>query len=512
MGKPYSYHTFILPFEIKEKGKKFAKKDVKDVVNTKYWEKVQEDTHSSFYSVFLDKEELKDREKIYSAIAYNQRQYFHDNVLKAIHSFGKDDIVTEYKFKFNDEFEKTIELETNRLCILSIGEENKKFRYILKVSNIRLKAYNTGIHVLILELYNDLYKTFKNVKEINELGRRISLPYIANKNGGIACAESVNWKFLGNIGKYDFRKANEEIWENDKNINDIYKIDFLDKIMIEEEDRNIYEIQPSLDDRMFTCSVIQNNYLSNIFKLDYDISASEEERYKELSKRLYEYIYIDKEGDYSAATFSFRKNILNESIYSRWSEYGTVYGVSHTSLVAITGESESLDAKIIRPFLTQYVEIAILAIVQRASILRFQRQSSGNLENKDIQDLQKRYINYRNQLHFFEVSSQEQGIELYELIRKQLYIEKEIESLEKNLEILYEKSNVDMSNKIGAVGIFIAAISLIGTLFDLIAYFRQYGCGSNFLMKFFYRAPENIICICAFSYILYLIYKYKKKD
>ena len=131
MGKPYSYHTFILPFEIKEKGKKFAKKDVKDVVNTKYWEKVQEDTHSSFYSVFLDKEELKDREKIYSAIAYNQRQYFHDNVLKAIHSFGKDDIVTEYKFKFNDEFEKTIELETNRLCILSIGEENKKFRFYL---------------------------------------------------------------------------------------------------------------------------------------------------------------------------------------------------------------------------------------------------------------------------------------------------------------------------------------------------------------------------------------------
>ena len=217
-----------------------------------------------------------------------------------------------------------------------------------------------------------------------------------------------------------------------------------------------------------------------MFKLDYDISASEEERYKELSKSLYEYIYIDKEGDYSAATFSFRKNILNESIYSRWSEYGTVYGVSHTSLVAITGEFKGVESMIIRPFLTQYVEIAILALVQRASILRFQRQSSGNLKNKDIQDLQKRYINYRNQLHFFEVSSQEQGIELYELIRKQLYIEKEIESLEKNLEILYEKSNVDMSNKIGAVGIFIAAISLIGTLFDLIAYFRQYGCGSIF--------------------------------
>ena len=512
MEKPYSYHTFILPFEIQGKRKKFCKKNVKDVVNTVYWEKVKEDINSSFYSVFLDEEELKDREKIYSAIAYNQRQYFHDNVLKAIHSFGKDDIVTEYKFKFNDEFEKTIELETNRLCIPSTGEENTKFRYILKVSNIRLKAYNTGIHVLILELYNDLYKTFENVKEINELGRRISLPYIANKNGVIACAESVNWKFLGNIGKYDFRKSNEEIWEDDENINDIYKIDFLDKIMIEEEDRNIYEIEPSLDDRMFTCSVIQNNYLSNMFKLDYDISASEEERYKELSKSLYEYIYIDKEGDYSAATFSFRKNILNESIYSRWSEYGTVYGVSHTSLVAITGEFKGVESMIIRPFLTQYVEIAILALVQRASILRFQRQSSGNLKNKDIQDLQKRYINYRNQLHFFEVSSQEQGIELYELIRKQLYIEKEIESLEKNLEILYEKSNVDMSNKIGAVGIFIAAISLIGTLFDLIAYFRQYGCGSNFLMKFFYRAPENIICICAFSYILYLIYKYKKKD
>ena len=168
---------------------------------------------------------------------------------------------------------------------------------------------------------------------------------------------------------------------------------------------------------------------------------------------------------------------------------------------------------IIRPFLTQYVEIAILALVQRASILRFQRQSGGDLSNKQIQELQKKYVDYRNQLHFFEVSSQEQGIELYELIRKQLYIEKEIESLEKNLEILYEKSNVDMSNKIGTVGIWIALISLLGTFFDILSYFRSHDFDNCFLKKFCSLFPENaiiIIIVIVFIYKATIYFKNRK--
>ena len=94
------------------------------------------------------------------------------------------------------------------------------------------------------------------------------------------------------------------------------------------------------------------------------------------------------------------------------------------------------------------------------------------------------------------------------MIRKQLYIEKEIESLEKNLEILYEKSNVDMSNKIGTVGIWIALISLLGTFFDILSYCESHSFDNCFLKKFCSLFPENaIIIIIVIVIVIVFIYK-----
>ena len=518
MGKPYSYHTFILPFEIQGKVKDVPIDRINDFVNTKYWKKIEkEDANLLFNSVFQE-DENKDK-KTLSAIEYNQRQYFHDNVLKAIHNDKNCDIVTEYVYDcFNSS--KVIELEIRGDVNASDDNSGKSqsdvklYKYVLKVSNVRLKVYNTGIGVLILDIYNDSYRDFKSVKEINEYGRHISLPYIAIDKGDILCAESVTWKFH-NSNKNDccFRELNNSFGEQNYN-DDSYKIDFFNSMIIDSSYNGSYIIKPSLDDRMFMCCLIRDKFLSKIFSMDYDIEDQNNFQFdEELSKSLYEYIYIDRDGKCTAPTSSFRKRILNESIYNRWSAFGTVYGSSHTSLVGITGEFEGVESMIIRPFLTQYVEIAILALVQRASILRFQRQSGGDLSNKQIQELQKKYVDYRNQLHFFEVSSQEQGIELYELIRKQLYIEKEIESLEKNLEILYEKSNVDMSNKIGTVGIWIALISLLGTFFDILSYFRSHGFDNCFLKKFCSLFPENaiiIIIVIVFIYKATIYFKNRK--
>ncbi len=353
----------------------------------------------------------------------------------------------------------------------------------LCVSNIRLKVFNTGICILIIELHNNDYRDFKSVKEINYLGRQISLPYIAKDSANIACAQEITWDFLYPDNKtYSFKEKNENFWKDPKGRR--YILDFLENMIIDKKAKNVYRIKSSLDDRMFTCCLIQNNELSRIYGIDYkDNSIYDEKKYNQISESLYEYIYIDKEGGCSAATFSFRKEILDNSIYHRWTEFGTIYGASHTSLVAITGEGEFLETIITRPFLTQYVEIAILVLVQRTSILRFQKRIHGDMNNKKIQKLQSDYIDYRNQLHFFEVSSQEQGIELYELIRKQLYIEKEMEALGKNLEILYEKSNVDHGNKFNLFGVFIGFIAILSIVLDLIDFVLEREFTKNFCVQ-----------------------------
>lgn len=515
-SRPFSYHTFLFPFEVEEKNSRKLDSQgiIEKTLNKAYWMEIPDKTDPnskrdlSFNTVILREDETKEKQETIQAIEYNQEQYFHENVKKAIHNRCRSNIVREFVFKFADENQKGF-------IALKYLDKKAEKAYILCVSNIRFKVFNTGICILIIELHNNDYRNFKSVKEINSLGRQISLPYIAKESADIACAQEVNWDFLYLDNKtYSFKEKNENFGKDPNNKEKSYMLDFLENMIIDKKAKSSYRIRPSLDDRMFTCCLIQNNALSYEYGIDYgDNAINDIQKYNQISKSLYEYIYIDKEGKCSAETFSFRKEILKNSIYHRWTEGRSIYGVSHTSLVAITGEKKFLETIITRPFLTQYVEIAILALVQRASILRFQKQIQGDMNNKKIQKLQSEYIDYRNQLHFFEVSSQEQGIELYELIRKQLYIEKEMEALEKNLEILYEKNNVDYANKFNLFGVLIGFIAILSIVVDLMSFILGRDFTKNFYFQFKlikYELLGITLFTVLISYLLWKLVKWKK--
>lgn len=531
----YSYHTFLLPFEILKSDNETlcSKNEIENILNQDYWKRLSGDHLSAFDSIIptngIKKDDSKKNdnnltESIARLVEYNQEQYFHSNVKKAIHDDGRSGIVSEYVFQFDGKNTKRVIIK--KFCEnvkenTNINDENinenentdDNNEYVLKVSNIRLKLFNTGIGILILELWNDLYRDFKSVKDINELGRHISLPYIALESKNIASAQILIWDFLHSDEKeYNFGEKNECFLTEKSPKEKTYMVNFLKNIILNKKYRSNYNFKPSLDDRMFTCCLIQDDELAGVYSRDY-IAQKDNEQFEELSKSLYEYIYIDKNDSCTAATLSFRKNILNNSLYHRWTEIGTIYGASHTSFVAITGEDEFLDTIITWPFLIQYVEIAILVLVQRASILRFQKQIQSNMDNKMIQKLQSEYIDYRNQLHFFEVSSQEQGIELYELIRKQLYIEKEMEALEKNLEILYEKNNVDYGNKFNKFGVFIGFIAILSIALDLMSFILGRDFTQNFSFQFKlikYELLGIILFTALISYLLWKLVKWKK--
>ena len=84
--RPFSYHTFLLPFEIEnENGEKLESETiVREILNSKvsYWKEIKENDRRDFVfnSVILTKNE-EDKKKIIPAIAYNQKQYFHENVM-----------------------------------------------------------------------------------------------------------------------------------------------------------------------------------------------------------------------------------------------------------------------------------------------------------------------------------------------------------------------------------------------------------------------------------------------
>ena len=65
-----------------------------------------------------------------------------------------------------------------------------------------------------------------------------------------------------------------------------------------------------------------------------------------------------------------------------------------------------------------------LVLAQRATVIVLQ-DAASRLSNKGkdkLINLQKKYVALQNQLLLFEVTPQEQGIEMYQLLRQQLYL------------------------------------------------------------------------------------------
>lgn len=159
-----------------------------------------------------------------------------------------------------------------------------------------------------------------------------------------------------------------------------------------------------------------------------------------LSNRIYKFMYI--ENDLSCQEPNMKKQILSGSVYSRWANGGTIYGITHHSLCGITNTSFGANLSVVLPFLIEYVQMAVLAVVQRAVILMLEDEVA-KVSNKfsenytiseqdiaEIERLQAKYVKVQNQMLLSEVTVQEQGVEMYEMFRKQLYIEKNMKYLD----------------------------------------------------------------------------------
>lgn len=99
----------------------------------------------------------------------------------------------------------------------------------------------------------------------------------------------------------------------------------------------------------------------------------------------------------------------------------------------------------ISPFLTEYIQIAILALAQRSAILLLSTEAAvvanGFSDDEyitqkqigDIEALQAKYVKAQNQILLSEVTVQDQGVEIYEMFRKQLYIQQNKQELDQQM-------------------------------------------------------------------------------
>jgi hypothetical protein len=479
----YSYHTFLFPFRW----------DIEKIAtNKKFGDKLSADWEERY------EKDCKFDDKRKPQLEYNEREYFHENVQKAIYgSEDNENTVLNYFFKHEkikkDKPQFIIEKNFKKKDLV------EKRIWQLELNAIRLKLFSTGVGIIIYELENCNHKTLDDVLKINEFGRRIDIPYIGKRNGEKYCDEVPDSVEITNgIAKCNYKEVINKfsgIEEDYEFISPIITNVLGNKITFKNNEEDKVRCYQIGDDRMFTLSCLRDSTIVDSWtkKRALNNSNSEEEYpylvpTSDISEELYQFIFID--GNFcSCQSQIMRKDLLQTAIYDRWVDWGTFHAVTNHSFVCGTAidndENSGVTDTVVNPFLTMYIQMAILVLAQRASIISLCQEASklaqnfngdGKINKKivsDIRKLQEKYVAFQNQFLFFEVTAQEQGIEIYERLQNSLYVDREITQLENQLKNLHEIANLDSDRSLnnwvtlgGWIGGGIAILALILDFFS----------------------------------------------
>jgi hypothetical protein len=497
----YSKHIFMANFRLKE-DKNSKNKNVNDIVfDNDVWKKYSIDDVKNV-GEFVDN--------------YANYNYFNKQARDLIFYKENKSKVVSYKFEHIDSSE-------NSEYIIDINDVNERKTYELNLDKIILKEYeiiDKKSYLMMIYVTNNNYGDISDIKNINQYGRRLFSPWIPLDLGNGANAECPddlqihigdeviysNDSNDENNGKADLNYKDEEIFKynfddknkyksyserlnfirqkevndkNDKSIIDNRRESYLIRNILnykkESKDEKI-EIELINPDRMYVGFYLKNNSL--IERIKKYSTRRQEYAYlydDDLSDQLYALAYIDRE-DATCQSRVMRKKLLQETIYDRWIDWGTIHTVTHNGFGCIATDGAPYES-VIMPFLTEYMEMMALVLLQRNLLLEFHieaKELSPEFNSEKLENLQKKYVKFKTQVLLFEVTPQEQGYEIYRLMQKQLYIDEEKEKLDDIMNSLYEVANVKHSielniimNRLTIIAILIALVSFAISVLDV---------------------------------------------
>lgn len=402
----YSYHNFKFPFQWRIKG--FDNKTFSEQISLR---NIQYGIGTNWERIPIPQSE-NERNGL-----YNERNYFYEFVHDALYDNGNDDSLIRH-------FERNEPKHGGVLYVIDCGENV----YELKVDAINLNLYSTGVGILSFSLYNEKYPEPEHVFRINQVGRRVFPPFMNSVESRGIIAHSIEIKGMVGRGygyREDFKRYNNKMSNQPAS--------FITE-MIHEVAENV-NLKPVIDDRMFVQCWYKNDEWSNEFcGNNYNEFLS--------SSQWYEFVFVDDLGTMSCQNRTMQQEIIKKATYERWQQWNSLYGISRYSMMYLTN-SGCLDF-LLTNFETMYSRMAELILVQKASVLRFSAEVTNlsNMETKGsfsakVSSLYKEYIRFVNQIHFREISAQDQGIEMYQRLYEAMNIEKHVEKLDEEIGELY---------------------------------------------------------------------------
>lgn len=440
-----SHHIFMFPFMLKTE----YSNDLKSKVEEEGWQ----------YKIF-DFE----NNKIEARAKYSEYVYFHNYVKQTLFNRkSEENNISLY-------FEKPI--PENATLVIDIKDVKT---YVLKISHISLRLFDTSVGIMTIELENFDYPSFNDVLIINDFGRRIYPQFVDEKKG----IEATKDAFLANkiILNFGGDKIEENFEEKDFIQMEVKVANYIEYLL--GKTLKPPNITPIIDDRMFVLCWFGDDEFSN--KLSSKMQTSE--YLFEYLDEWYKFIFVDGKN-IGIANKIMQKELVKASTYSRWADYGTLFGLSRYSFVCLTDRSD-ISYNIIRNHMQRmYYQMAILLLAQRASMLKFSndianittrvKQSKNKyIESKTFSDVKKLYssfIRFENMLNFIEVTPQEQGIEMYKMAYRNMGLEEmmnklryELDKLHQFVELQYSKESSRNISKLQTI-LSILPVSLASIL------------------------------------------------
>lgn len=475
---PKSYFYFAWPFAIDAGDGDFNLHDFEESITDLGWNRLREPNA-------YDADEMEQRDKENSSPA-----------TPSIHSYADRYAVWQYlsndaRLIFGDLNPARRSTDDKQFChifYINAGANDyyeiatTKDSYKLDLEDVELHLYRFGCGVLWIRTHSYVYNQAEETKTIADLGRRLSLPFLpTGPDGFTICAKRISLYIDGHTCSFDVNSVltrlqsadSEELPSSDE---------FFKPLLVNTAKKGeAFTLLSLSDDRMFTMQLIRNDYQASLLPCRADGSHSwvvkpNDAGSSEFQKGLYEYIYVDGDDNCSCQDQQMREEILNRAILPRWIDYGTLHAVTNYSFFCLTGETHYINASVVRPFLNEYIYLASLGLAQRMGLTSFS-QRAGNISHEseasewwtkdtrhqDLARLQEQFVQFENQVLISEFTNQEQGIEQYQLLRKQLLIDQEQQQLNEQLGSLYEVVNTGVGDTLTRIGVLLAVLAIIAS-------------------------------------------------
>lgn len=509
----YSHHIFTFPFQWDHLPKGNTLGDVSFSNRTKldFVEETLQTTEKWKASPFEITEDIQDQYH-----TFNEYNYFHGYVRDAL-AISLNESHTTKRFSYH------LQESANASYIIELKGRDQP--YTLLIKEIILTIYDVGVGYLAFFLENYESDNPIDILQINDFGRRIYPQFLAFKqqdaSGNFSRVDAPKYSFLADrilltgvfekgIGEdfsyYDEVKSlNGEPFRLPSYIQALLGNQFVvgTRESKQQLQRDSILLSPLFDDRMFAqCYYFlppSEMEALRVYQNDYAYIESD---------FWYSYVFVDPSLKPACQSRKMKPALLATHTYDRWIDNkndmgiseGQLFGVSRYSFMTVVDRCFFTEQIMINHHRYLYFQMVALALTQRAAILRFSaevanisEQIKGKVNAKRvknaIQEVHQAYLYFTNKIYFREITPQEQGIELYDLLRKSMEIDTDLKALQQEIAELHqyavllenEESN-KQAERLTWVATFFLPPALVAGAFGFSNFPADYPLGQSYII------------------------------